>query len=160
MISNLKHTVDAKEALVAQLTGRVDSLQTQVAGLETTVQEKQDAIVARDQTIEEKRRELGTIYYIIGTKKELASSGVIVAKGGVLGVGKTLQLSGHYDETRFTPLDTDQETVIRAPAAKVKVLSPQPSGSYQLVGTGNEVEIRILDPTQFRKVKHVVIMTA
>jgi predicted nucleic acid-binding Zn-ribbon protein len=163
MIANLKSTVAGKEQLIGELTGRVDSLQTQVAGLETTVAQDQETIVAKDQTIEEKRKELGTIYYISGTKKDLANSGVIEAKGGVLGLGKTVTLSGQYDESRFTALDTDQETVIRAPASKldkVKILSAQPKSSYQLVMAGNEVEIHIIDPKEFRKVKHLVIMTA
>ncbi len=160
MITNLKQTVAEKQDQIAQLTVRVDSLQTQVAGLETTVQQDQETILAKDQTIEEKRRELGTIYYIIGTKKDLAISGVIVAKGGVLGLGKTLKLSGRFDESLFTALDTDQETIVRAPAAKVQVLSPQPTSSYELKVEGKQVELHILDPKEFRKVKHLVIMTA
>src|SRR5438477_11755093 len=98
MIAGLKRNMADKQGQVAELTTRVDSLQTQVAGLQTTVQEAQDTIVAKNEAIEEKRRELGTIYYVIGTKKDLSSSGIIVAKGGVLGLGKTLQLAGRFDE--------------------------------------------------------------
>ena len=163
MITNLKQTVAEKEDQVAQLSTQVDALQTRVTGLETTVQVDQDSILAKNQNIEDKRRELGTIYYIVGTKKDLANSGVIVSKGGVLGLGKTVQLSGRFDESKFTSIDTDEQTVVTAPASKldkVKVLSPQPTSSYQLVMAGNQVEIRILDPKEFRKVKHLVIMTA
>lgn len=159
LIANLKTTVAGKEELITQLTTQMESLQTQVAGLETTVQQDQQTIVAKDQTIDEKQRELGTIFYVIGTKKELANSGLIESKGGVLGMGKTLQLTGKYDESRFTALNTDQETVVRAPATKVQVLSPQPTSSYELVVAGNQVELHILDPKEFRKVKHLVIMT-
>jgi len=163
MITNLKQTVAEKEDQVAQLTTQVDALQTRVTGLETTVQADQDSIFAKNQNIEDKRRELGTIYYIVGSKKDLTNSGVIVAKGGVLGLGKTVQLSGRFDESKFTSIDTDAQTVVTAPASKldkVKVLSPQPTSSYELVMAGNQVEIHILDPKEFRKVKHLVIMTA
>ena len=163
MITNLKQTVAEKEDQVAQLTTEVDALQTRVVGLETTVQQDQDSLLAKDQNIEEKRRELGTIYYIVGSKKDLANSGVIVTKGGVLGLGKTVQLSGRFDESKFTSIDTDEQTVVLAPASKldkVKILSPQPTSSYRLVMAGNQVEIHILDPREFRKVKHLVIMTA
>ncbi len=163
MITNLKQTVSEKEGQVAQLTSEVDVLQTRVAGLEITVQQDQDSLIAKNQNIEEKRRELGTIYYIVGSKKDLANSGVIVTKGGVLGLGKTVQLSGRFDESKFTSIDTDEQTVVLAPASKldkVKILSPQPTSSYRLVMAGNQVEIHILDPREFRKVKHLVIMTA
>jgi hypothetical protein len=160
MVTNLKHSVNDKEQQVAQLTEQVNTLQTQVTGLETTVQQDQQTIAAKDQTIEEKRRESATILYIVGTKKELTTSGVAIAKGGVLGIGKTVQPSGRFNETLFTAMDTDQETVIRAPSAKVKILSPQPVSSYELRVEGNQTEIHILDPKEFRKVKHLVIMTA
>ena len=112
--------------------------------------------------IEEKRSELGTIYYIVGTKKDLTASGVIVAKGGFLGLGKTMQLSGRYDDSLFTAMDTDQQTAVQASAAKlerVKVLSSQPTSSYELKLEGDKVALHILDPKQFRKVRHLVIMT-
>jgi peptidoglycan hydrolase CwlO-like protein len=159
MIAGLKRDVSAKEDLVSQLTVRVDSLQTTVSGLQTEVRASQDTILAKDQSLEEKRRELATIYYIVGTRKELLDSGVLVAKGGVLGLGKTLQLSGHYNENLFTPLDTDQEHTITASAARARVLSPQPLSSYELAPAGLKTELHILDAREFRKVKHLVIMT-
>ena len=152
MVENLKTSVTEKETQVAELTTKVDALQTQVTGLETTV-------ASQEQNIEEKRKELGTVYYIVGTKRDLATSGVIVSKGGLLGLGKTQLLTGRYNETLFTPIDTDVQTTIHAPAAKVRVLSPQPLSSYELVQVGTETELHILDPKEFRKVKHVVIMT-
>ena len=160
LLSNQKKLLAEKQEEVAALTTRVDSLQVAVAGLQTTVSEAQDTIVAKNQVIDEKQRELGTIYYVVGTKKDLAESGVITAKGGVLGVGKTIQLTGRLDESKFTPLNTDQENVIRAPGAKVRVLSAQPVTSYEIRQEGNVAEIHILDPVEFRKVKHLVIMTA
>ena len=160
MVAKLQQQATQKEEQIAALTTQVEQLHTQVAGLETTVQEDKDTLAAREQTIEDKRRELGTIYYVIGSKKDLMTSGIVVAKGGVVGLGKTLQLSGRYDESRFTALDTDQEDVVRAPSAKVQVLSPQPTASYELKIEGKEVVLHILDPKEFRKVKHLVIMTA
>lgn len=156
MVTNLKKSVTEKQEQVATLTEQVNSLQVQVTGLETTVQQDQVAI-------EEKRKELATIFVAVGTKKELADQGLIEAKGGVLGLGKTVQLTGSYSPAVFTAVDTDQETVVRAPAArvdKVRVLSPQPTSSYELRTTGDVVELHILDPKEFRKVKHLVIMTA
>lgn len=160
MIANLKQTVTEKQDLITQLSGQVETLNTQVAGLSTEVQESQQTIAARDEAIEAKRRELATVYVAMGTKRELAASGVIEAKGGVLGLGKTLQPSTHVSETSFTPLDTDQNTVVQTTAAKVQVLSAQPASSYELRLVGGRVELHITDPTEFRKVRHLVIVTA
>src|SRR5262249_39781144 len=149
-----------KETQIAQLTDQVNNLQTQVTGLTATVQEKDSSIAVQEQTIADKTKEIGTIYYVIGSKKDLTKNGVVAAKGGVLGMGKTLEASGKVDDALFTSLDTDVETTVTIPSAKAQVVSSQPSSSYNLVVNGKETELHILDPKSFRTVKHLVIVTA
>lgn len=152
MIDNLKQNVAQKEEQVALLDSQVASLQTQVAGLSSDVETKQH-------DLDDKQREIATIYYTMGTKKDLMNSGVVVSKGGVLGLGKTLKPSGQFDEANFTALNTDQETVIHIPAKEAQILSPQPLASYALEATANNAtDLRILDPKEFRKIKHLVIL--
>ena len=161
MIGGLKKTVTEKEEQIAELNTKVASLNTQVAGLSTEVETKTQEIQTKTQELTDKQHELATIFYTIGKKKDLMKSGVVVAEGGVLGVGKTLKPSGTVNESAFTPLDTDQETVIRIPAKKAMVLSPQPTSSYTLMATSPDVvELHIVDAKEFRKVKHLVIMTS
>jgi len=159
MITSLKQDVATKETMVTELNGRVDSLQVQLVGLQGEVQQSQETIRARDTQLEERRTELATIYFRIGTKKELKESGVIVSSGGFLGMGKSVQLTGKFDENEFTRLDTDAEKLIHTQSAKARVLSAQPASSYELKLEGEEMELHILDPREFRKVKHLVIMT-
>jgi hypothetical protein len=159
MLTDLKQSVAEKEMLIGQLNGKVDSLQTTVTGLQTEVQQSQETIRAREQTIEDKRRESATIYYVIGSKKELGTLGVAVAKGGFLGMGRTLEPSGKYNESFFTALDTDHESIIRTPAPKAQVLTAQPTASYELKLVGGGMELHILDAREFRKVKHLILMT-
>lgn len=156
MIAGLRRSVTEKEEQIAMLTTQVDTLQTQVTGLTVAVEDKQIEL-------ENKQTELATVFYAMGSKKELVRSGIVESKGGVLGIGKTLRPTGHPDQSVFTPMDTDEQTVIQIPAEKVdkvQVLSAQPVSSYVLqpVGT-NMVELRIVDAKEFRKIKQVVILT-
>ncbi|HYM82329.1 MAG TPA: hypothetical protein VEY91_13075 [Candidatus Limnocylindria bacterium] len=160
MVSNLKRTVVEKEGLIGQLSTRVDSLQTEVVGLVTEVQDNQDSLRVKERAIEEKRRELATVYYVVGSKKELTESGVVMASGGVLGLGKTLQPSGSSNLGVFQPLDTDQETMVVIPSEKARVLSAQPVSSYELRVVEGRTELHIVNPKEFRKVRHLVIVTA
>lgn len=153
MIANLRKDVAEKEAYAAELTSRVDSLQTTVNGLVAEVQHS-------DQTIEAQRREMGTIYYVIGTRKDLTTSGVVEATGGFLGLGKTLKPAGTVNVDAFTAMDTDAENVIRIPATRAQVVSDQPASSYALELVGDQLELHILDAQRFRTVKHLVIVTA
>ena len=153
LVANLKRTVTEKEEHIALLSTRVDSLETQVTGLVTQVQ-------TNEATIEDKRRELATVYLTVGTKKELAEQGVIESKGGFLGLGKTVQPTGMLNAAVSTPLDTDRETVVPLSATKAKLVSAQPPSSYQLTLVDGRLELRIIDPLEFRRVRQVVIVTA
>lgn len=159
MIASLKKSVSEKEEVVAQLSSQVATLETRVTGLVAEVETNQGEIRAKDEVLEARRRELGTVYYAIGTKKSLTESGVAVAKGGVLGMGKTLEATGRIDPAIFTPIDTDMQTEIHIPSAKAQVVSDQPSASYELQVQGSETVLRILDAVSFRTVKHLVIVT-
>jgi uncharacterized protein (DUF3084 family) len=161
LVANLKQSVAEKEQAVAELSSRVENLSTQVAGLQNTVQENEQTLRAREQTIEDKRKENATIYYVVGSKQELTKAGAVVATGGVLGMGKTLQPSSAVKDSALTPLDTDENTVVPIGTAKAKVISAQPASSYQLSpASDGKLELHIVDPKTFRQVKTLVIMTA
>ena len=160
LIAGLKRNVSEKEDEIAILNARVESLNTQVTTLTTTVAEREDTLRTRDTQLEERRREMATVYYVVGDKDRLKDSGVIETKGGVLGVGKTITPARAPNLAVFQPLDTDQETVIRTPTAKARLISGQPAGSYSLQLVDGHMELHIIDPTEFRKVKQVVILSS
>jgi hypothetical protein len=147
--------------MVARLRTNLAEKETQVAALTTQVQSLEGEVQQQAVHLEERRREIGTVYYTIGSKKELTDAGLVVARGGVLGIGKTLEPTGQMQPALATTMDTDYETVIRIPAARAEVVSHQPASSYTLVEVEEDVfELRIVDPAQFRTVRHLVIMTA
>jgi hypothetical protein len=156
-ISALKRSVAREEEKVAQLTESLRATTEQVTALQTEVERRDEAIRTRETMIEEKRRELATIYYVIGTKKELVRAGVVVAEGGLLGVGRSLRVSPASSDSSFTPLDTDRDSIVRIPARKAVVLSSQPAGSYALEREHDTMRLVIRDPRAFRTVHHLVI---
>lgn len=158
LISGLRRSVSEKEEQITLLVARVDELQTQVVGLETEVAFMDVELQQKSASLEESRRELGTVYYVVGTKKELSNAGIIESKGGILGIGKTVKPTGHFDDRQFTALDTDFASVIPVEAEEAKVISAQPVDSYALADNGDGIELRILDPEAFRAVKHVIIV--
>ena len=167
LIKGLRATVAEKEKEIAALQTRVGELQTQVTGLQTevaagkeTIRQHEETIQQQTTTLETSRKRMGTVYYTIGTKKDLSRQGLVESKGGVLGLGKTLRPTGRTDGGKFTQMDTDYATVIPIAAKKAKVVTAQPAGSYELAATPDQqLELRILDADAFRTVKYVIIMT-
>jgi uncharacterized coiled-coil protein SlyX len=153
MIAGLKRSLAEKEVRISELTVQVDTLQSQVTGLNV-------AVANQKYEIDTKQEELATVFYTMGSKKDLIKTGVVTSNGGVLGVGKTLKPSGYFNGATLTPMNTDQETIIQIPAEKAQVLTPQPTSSYVIEPVSKDmVQLRIVDPKEFRKVKQVVILT-
>ncbi len=155
----LRRSVAREQQRVAGLTGQLQGMTTRVAALETEVRQNAETIQAREKTIEAKRRELATIYYIVGTKQELTAERVVLAAGGHLGLGRSLYVAGHPSDSLFTLLDTDRDSVIRVPARKAVVLSAQDAASYVWTRGDGGMTLEIVAPHQFRKVKYLVIRT-
>jgi DNA repair exonuclease SbcCD ATPase subunit len=160
LVAGLRKTTAEKEQQIAELTEQVGTLQTQVTGLTTQVAEVQDTVRARDEVLADRQRELATVYWVADTKSALTKSGVIEATGGLLGIGKTLKPTAKVSDDQLRPLNTDEQTVIQLPSAKAQVLTPQPVSSYQLVQVNGRMELHILSPEEFRKVRQLVIVTA
>ncbi len=158
VIDNLKRSIGDKEAMIARLTARVDSLRVTVVGLQGDVRRGEEKIAEQVQVIEEKRREITTIHYVIGTKKELKAKGLITERGGLLGLGKSAQISGTFNEGDFMSIDTDQVSDISIPGKEAQVLSAQSKSSYQLLLGEGRTTLHILDAREFRRVKYLVIM--
>ena len=160
MIDNLKRTTVEREAQVAALRVQVDSLHTQVTGLTAVVATTRDSIQTQSAALDDQRREIGTVYYVIGTRGELQRAGVVKPAGGVLGLGKTLLPNSSGTATAmFRPINTNVEHVITIPSPRARVVSAQPVSSYTLVQSGRQVELRITDPAEFRTVKRLVIVS-
>ena len=100
------------------------------------------------------------MYYVVGNKKDLSTKGAVIAKGGVLGMGKTLLPAPTPNPSNFSALDTDQETTIDLGAAKAQVISAQPADSYELILVDGKMQLHILNAVEFRKVRQLVVVTA
>jgi hypothetical protein len=158
LVENLKMMVEEREQTITMLFARVDSLRFRVGDLEQDVAEGEQKIAEQEEVIEARERELATIHYIIGTKKTLKSLGVVQDSGGFLGLGKSSQLSGTFDESKFRPLDTATSNVLHIAGKKPEVLTGQNKSSYRLVPVApDRSELRITDPNEFRKVRYLVV---
>ncbi|MCB0259918.1 MAG: hypothetical protein KDE62_09400 [Calditrichaeota bacterium] len=155
MIETLNQTVEAKEIEIVQLKEELAALNIRVAEAESTLVEK-DALIARQAA------ELNTGYYIISTEKDLKEKGILVEKGGFLGIGKTTRLADGFDTSPFLLADvaTTERIAIAANVKDVKIISSHHPDSYRLVAQDDaHGTLEILDPREFWKLRYLVIVT-
>lgn len=159
LLTRLKQDLAEREQMVASLTDQVDSLSTQVIGLSGSLERSQALVAAQESALEERRHELATVAYRIGDRKSLLADSVVTARGGLLGLGRTLVVTGKGDASAFQSFDTDLQRELPIAAAKATVLTAQTPASYRLEPSSQGMVLRILDPHEFRKVRRLIIVT-
>lgn len=163
MIDKLKSSVADKEAILSQLQSK---LNTMSETLESERRLSAEEIAARERTIASKENQLteqelamNTMYYIVGTRKDLISKGIVDRKGGLLGIGKVSTVNAKYDTSKFTMFNLLETQTITFDATKngYSLLSDQAASSYKVERAGGKYNLNITDPQSFRRHKYVVI---
>lgn len=159
LIANLQQQIDEKDK-------EINSLKEQLAGLNIQVQEmtqRNDSLTnvnnENQTTISNQDKELNTVYYCMGTFKELTANKVL-DKGGVFSAKSGSKLSADVNMDYFTKVDKRNVSEIPLGAKKVTLKTSHPSGSYTLVKEGNKVtKLTINDQAKFwSNSKYCVLM--
>lgn len=163
LIAKLKASVSDKEKILAELSGRLGVME------ETLITERQQSayeIAKRDTTIASKQatidvqeKDLNTIYYIYGTRKELLEKKIISREGGVLGIGKVSTVQRNAELAKYKAFDLREANGIAFPATKkgYSILTPQNPSSYKVEKTGDSYFLTVTNKDLFRQSKLLVI---
>ncbi len=154
MVAGYKRMMDDQRTQIAVLTNNVDALQ------------KKNELLASENThltsrVTEMTDFANTVYYVLGTKKDLVEKGVVSEVGGsrVLGIGwrtgETLVPGVNLSETAFqrsTKTDVT-EIALPDPTKKYRLVSPQNVNSLETKpgkdGKFTGTSIKIADPESF-----------
>lgn len=152
-ITAFKSIIENQKAEIASLTAQVTALQGENVVLKT---EKAQLTVEKEALTTEKVAltvERNTVYYVIGTKDELRKKGIIVKRGGLLGIGSTDIPATTLNPADFTSIDKTTTTEIPLPKAdkSYRVLSRQDLGGTDPVAPkgGYKGSIKIANVEQF-----------
>jgi regulator of replication initiation timing len=151
-ITAFKSIIENQKAEIASLTAQVSALQGENVVLKT---EKAKLTVEKEALTTEKAAltvERNTVYYVIGTKDELRKKGIIVKRGGILGIGATDIPATTLNPADFTSVDKTRTAEITLPKAdkSYRVLSRQDlTATAQPAKGGYKGVISITNAEQF-----------
>lgn len=151
-ITAFKSILENQKAEIVALTQRVGALQGEVKVLQsdkaTLTTEKEVLTTEKSALIVERN----TVYYVIGTKAELRKKGIIIKKGGLLGLGATDIPATTLNPADFTSIDKTATAEIPLPLAdkSYRILSRQDLGATEkpLKG-GYKTVLKITSGEQF-----------
>ncbi len=151
-ITAFKSIIENQKAEIASLTSQVTALTGENVVLKT---EKAQLTTEKTQLTGEKEAltvERNTVYYVIGTKAELRQKGIIVKKGGILGIAATDIPATTLNPSDFTSIDKTKVASIALPNPdkSYKVISRQDLGATEQPAKGGfKGAIKITNAEQF-----------
>ncbi|MCR5454246.1 MAG: hypothetical protein K6F33_04590 [Bacteroidales bacterium] len=162
-IQLLTDQINAKDKEVSDLKTQLERLNIDLANVEkkaaeldSTLQEAQNVNEELSEVNSAQDAALNTVYYVVGTKKELIGHSVVNKEG----MFKGLKIGDSFDKNYFTQIDLRNVNSINIGKKNAQILSSHPSSSYKLVERGKIVEkLEITDPASFwERSKFLVIV--
>lgn len=135
--------------------------------LESDYQKKINETNSKSQIIEEqlselqrKEIELNSVFYTVGSFKELSEERLVDKEGGILGIGTTKVLSSDMDQNKFIKVDKRNLKEIPIHSEKVELVTRHDITSFEIIMKNDMAETLVIhDPESFwRDSKYLVIL--
>ena len=161
-IEQMKTRLEQQDAHIVELENQlaiandsIANLNEQVAATEQQVEIQTEAKNAAFNAYNEADAALNTVYYAMGTNKELKKNDLLEKKF----LGQTKVLKGDVNLDYFTKADKRTMTSIPTGAKKIKIWTNMPEGSYQEVkNADNTITLNITNPQEFWKYTDYLII--
>lgn len=142
-ITTLKDRISQQDSRIAQLESdlatakvQIDTLTNKVSAAEEQARIEAAAKEAAEAATVAVENAANTVYYAIGTNKELKKNGLLEKKF----LGQTKVLKGEFNESYFTKADKRNLSTIPTGSKKVKIWTNMPENSYTIVENADETK--------------------
>lgn len=132
-LGDLQATIDGLQATLESQKNTIATLEADLTGTKQQVATLSEEKAVLTDTVSSLTTRENTVYYIIGTRKELKDKGIITEEGGTrflifTRTGEVLKPGPNLDPSAFTAVDRRNLTEIKL---------PDPAKEYQLVTNQN-----------------------
>ena len=169
----MRKTLLEKEEEIQRLEKEIADLQLQVNNLKEAVAYKENLLASKDtmlarneekirlqqELLNEKDKQLTRVYLIKGTTKELMKAGVVVKKGGILGLGAVKMMGQKVPSTNLLVLNAKTDKMVKiGPYTKRRVISNHPPDSYFFVARDGQLYLKISYPDRFWSLSRYLVI--
>ena len=155
MVEGLKHNLEEREKAIANLESELKELAGEIDA-------KTRQIAERDAIIHDQQGQMNTMYYVVGTRKELEEKGIIQNEGGFpFGLlGATTILASGFDESNFKPLDRLNTTSVTVDGEIDEIVPKRNEMLYTTTVAEDQksTTVTIVDPKKFWQARYLVII--
>lgn len=162
-VTLLKAQIDDKEDEIVLLEQQLDDQTLDIDHLRNSlwragnkIDQQRDQIYEQQDIMDAQDKIINECYYLVGTKSQLKEWGIL--KGGSI-FKKSKADMGNVPQEMFHPVDIRNFKSLDLKGKNVKLISPAPDGSYEIVDNGNgNYVLNILDATKFWSVSNYLVV--
>lgn len=149
-VAKLEARITEQEQQIQSLTEELQQKKIVIENLNKNLDELTKQNRLQEEMIVKEQESKNAAYYVIGSKSELLEQQIIDRKGGFIGIGRKTVVNADVSLEKFNKIDIRSVSEIPLTGAKIQILTPHPSSSYQLQGDPKRPSsLRILNPASF-----------
>ena len=156
----LTQRLQEKEQEITALKAELVRLNFKIETLNSTVDTLRGESAAKSKVISQQDLIIGemkTVWYVIGTKKELLDKEIIDKTGGLF--GSDMKMSEMINPDYFTQSDMRDISKISFEAKKAELVTVHAAGSYQFIEENDKITgLEILNPDEFWKSSRFLVV--
>ena len=158
VIQHLTKELVEKDSQIAELQTKLSESNASLKRITAEFNDSIAVIHRQREEISAMRSAVNTVYYMLGTFKDLKKHGIITKEGSIIGIGGASELKTGFNNTSFARADMTKLHDILLQHKFSKLITTHPLDSYKISGTGNSDTLHITDPMAFwSESKYLVI---
>ncbi|HEY6535309.1 MAG TPA: hypothetical protein VIY08_05860 [Candidatus Nitrosocosmicus sp.] len=148
-----------RDSAIAGLQGRLSKMNDSIVTLNRQFNDSMVVINTQNEEIAYMTNQLNTVYYTMGTIKELKEHNIISKDGGFIGIGRTTELKKNLNTEYFAVDNMQTLKVIKLNTRFEKLLTNHPASSYTVTNNHKSDSIIIKYPVLFWSIsKYLVVV--
>jgi hypothetical protein len=159
MLSHLSEQINDKNAEIASLQLQLAQVNTTLKSEMNKINDSMNVIQQKYEKMNENIAELQSIYYTIGSEKELKKNGIIQKEGGFIGLGANDALTNDIKTAYFTKADMNSLHGIALYSKFKRFVTNHPVNSFKIRGDKKSDSLLITNPSSFwSESKYLVVV--
>lgn len=171
-LASLQSQLKNSSLKISQMQEMVTRLSEQLSQKEQQIQALQAELAVKDREYallfdeyqeqwyqnEQLMEEIQTVYYAVGSMKELISNQVITQSKGLIGMGRKAKLKDGFNESYFTKTNVIESSKVSASGKNITLITDHPSNSYRIYEQDGKKNLQITNPESFWKVSKFLVV--
>lgn len=149
LVMHLSQQIAIKDTEIAMMQTKLGQLNDNLRLISSNFNDSILVINMQRAQVTELTAEMNTVYYVIGTIKDLKNNGIVNKEGGFIGIGRTATVNPVIDNSKYTQADLTHLKSISLNGKFRKFITSHPANSYTISGDDKSDNITITNRLSF-----------